>query len=722
MAYYATQEGGNYAVFQDGKRVSTTSSAGLVGFGLSSTSLGTAGGAAPAQTPTQTQTVAPTQAIPNPPTTAQTNTTQSVQVPPPDPATSNSAGPPSTNLQPGSTGQDVAALQNYLVQMGYLTPDQLSGGQGTYGPKTTAAVAQLQQQLGIQAGSGAGYYGPQTQSALAQKYNQLHQQLSVSQSVDQAGQAKQQIQNLAQAQQPTDPFLGAVQEQMAPIMQSLVQVMSNINNPALTGVSLQQEYNQLATQNGIPQMQSELLNWNNIMNGSEDDIRNEVTSAGGFATDSQVLAMSAARNKVILKQYNAVSSQYTAATQNVQNMMQYASTDQQTQLQKQQITASVSESLASIESQMMTMGNTMQQNAKQAVQYNVTQTGYTGLAASAQNNPQVLGYYEQMLNLAPGTLSDPKSLQALDTYKQQQIAISEQNAQNAAQRTVVYAYNAGYGLGGVQPQITPNPTGGPSITQPYTASQLVRPQGLPQSIPLTMSGAQMKQYMGASSASVDPGTSNVVAPGIGYYVEQSDGSYALNSAIPKQTATNSIDSQYQGMLSSMQTAQKTPVTGSPLNKGRLSRNANTALKNYVGSTVYQQVSNAVSYLARVKAAMSNPGSISDTELADAIIKINTGGGQVTEAQIGTYFQGQSYADKFAIQGDKITEKGGVLSPQQRKDLSSLAQETFTNYETQYEQLYVQAGQNLLGQGIPLNYLANIPDFTQLLQGQSASVQ
>lgn len=613
---------------------------------------------------------------------------------------------PTTNLQPGAQGTDVNALQNYLVQQGYLTPQQISGGQGVYGPQTTAAVAKLQKDLGIQAGSSQGYYGPQTQAALQQKYQAYFQSVQKTQ----APQNYPADQISALSSTSTDPVFGSMMSSMVPILQSLGQVMNNINNPALTGVSLQQEYNDLAQKMNIPQTQAQLLNYQNIMNGTEQDIRDEITKSGGFATDSQVLAMSAARNNVILKQYNALSTNYTAATTNLQNMMQYASTDQATELQKQQMQASVAESIAGIESQMASMGMTMQQNANGNLNKIVTNIGYTGLAAQAQGNPQILGYYESALGLARGTLSDPNALAQMETYRQQQLKLGQQ-------RVTIQMYNAGMG-GGYQGTnnypITANPGGGSSITAPVSASDLVRPQGMPNNIPISLTQGQMQQYMKSNpAASIDPGTTNVVAPGIGYYLSQQDGSYVLKSAIPDAHVLQ-VAQQYNDMVNSVQRAQLSPVGGSPLNKGRLSRNANTALKSYLASPVYQNVSNGAVYLSRISAAMQNPGSISDLDLADSIIKINNGGGQVTEAQLNTYFQGQSFADRFAVAGDKLTSKGGVLSPDQRQDLQNLAQQVFNQYKNQYEQLYVQAGQNLEGQGIPINYLANMPDWTSFL--------
>lgn len=70
------------------------------------------------------------------------------------------------NLQPGMTGNSVKQLQTWLVQNGYMTQAQVNTGYGTYGPQTTAAVAALQKDLGVNAGQYPGYFGPQTQTAI----------------------------------------------------------------------------------------------------------------------------------------------------------------------------------------------------------------------------------------------------------------------------------------------------------------------------------------------------------------------------------------------------------------------------------------------------------------------------------------------------------------------------------------------------------------------------
>ncbi|UEM12357.1 putative Ig domain-containing protein [Bradyrhizobium barranii subsp. barranii] len=73
------------------------------------------------------------------------------------------SGFPTDILNPQSTDQaKIAILQNWLLKNGFVTEADVHTGLGIYGPATTAAVASLQQQLGVNAGSNAGSYGKET--------------------------------------------------------------------------------------------------------------------------------------------------------------------------------------------------------------------------------------------------------------------------------------------------------------------------------------------------------------------------------------------------------------------------------------------------------------------------------------------------------------------------------------------------------------------------------
>lgn len=77
------------------------------------------------------------------------------------------SGYPTANLQPGSTGPQVQQLQQWLVTNGYMSQADMNTGPGTYGPKTTAAVAKLQADRGIDNTGAVGYYGPKTIASLS---------------------------------------------------------------------------------------------------------------------------------------------------------------------------------------------------------------------------------------------------------------------------------------------------------------------------------------------------------------------------------------------------------------------------------------------------------------------------------------------------------------------------------------------------------------------------
>lgn len=69
-----------------------------------------------------------------------------------------------SNLGPGSSGNDVRTLQQYLIANGYAIKD---GATGFYGPETKAAVTALQKANKIDTQGNDGYFGPLTKAAIA---------------------------------------------------------------------------------------------------------------------------------------------------------------------------------------------------------------------------------------------------------------------------------------------------------------------------------------------------------------------------------------------------------------------------------------------------------------------------------------------------------------------------------------------------------------------------
>lgn len=689
---------------------------------------------------------------------------------------------PTTGVTPYSPGQGtgpgtptlIGETPNYSTPA--ATPASSVSGTSTATASTTpqttpyASVAGVQQQTPAPQGStpeatpqptisdiiaglgpNAAQYGtsavnPAQNAQLASQYNQYFAQTSGSApNTSPTADINQAITSAAQPD-PQAAYFDSMAAQN-PIVAQLYQMTQNIVSPQNTQQSFTQEYAQLSAQAGIPQLQSQLLNYQTMMNGTTDDVRSEVTAAGGFATESQVNAIAATRNNVLMKQATQLEGQLSNQQQYVSNVMQYSQADQT------QVNTQVNEQTGLLET-MASLQQTMNSNAVANYQKTITQLGGDMSAFASTVPASMQPYVENLMGFAPGTLSNPQELQILTnaSYKQIQLQI-------AAQRAAVYGYNAGYpvnvavpGASGSSSAPSGGSTGGvsPSLNQPispFLSTSNQSTTGYTVSSQDTGGLTQIASKLGVSVSALEKANPQITEKS-GYNVQAGqnltvpipvkDNSTGQTGYIsptdfdpskmtqlggatvtPPKTAT---DTAYNAMKAQVDAAAATPVTGSPLNKGRYTRNANSALKNYIASATYQTVSNAVPYLSRIQSALKDPGSITDTSLADSIIKIETGGGQVTDSQISTYFAGQSFADQFAVVGDKIVAKGGVLSPQQRTDLASLAEGTFGYYQQQYEGLYVQAMGALKAQGIPLNYGTNLPDFNSLLAQTAPTTQ
>jgi len=189
---------------------------------------------------------------------------------------------PTTILQPGMTGNAVKQLQDYLVNSGYMTRDQVNTGYGIYGPRTTAAVLALQKNLGVDYSSGPGYYGPRTLAAL-QARNQLQTQPQIQQT---------------QPQQP----------QIQPQSQDVASVLNPYENPSVVA----------AAQN-VADLGQQITAGREKLAQIPTDLQGDITKTGGIVTNQQLgaelkqaEAPITAKLKELGQQYNAARSTYSA--------------------------------------------------------------------------------------------------------------------------------------------------------------------------------------------------------------------------------------------------------------------------------------------------------------------------------------------------------------------------------------------------------------------------
>lgn len=653
----------------------------------------------------------------------------------------------------------------------------------------------------------------------------------------------------------TDPVAAA----LAPFIENMSAAVQAIVAPAPTYESLTNEYQDLVKSSGLESLNTQMMNLKNVMDGTEDDIRAEVTASGGFASDSQVQALATSRNKVLIKQYNALAGQQAVAQDFVDNTMKYETADQSERDNQQSLAITKINDATGIESTMATLVQSITSNAQKNYQniIGALPNGVAGLAQILAGDPSQLTYAESALGLPQGSLSDPAKIAQIN--QQYQNAALQKEANTIYTNTGAYPawwnpitgtpfagatlnpdgtvsggtstgsvgpgdsstvvggiqFGSANGVGayatdinsevsgvsrafadlqgtdigtyiqnnapsspvtaamisnaaqanGIDPNIlaatlmneskfgtagagasTMNPGNVGNIddgstqtmdswqqgvnaaaqqlarrktanTEPVVSSNSVGNdnQGRPYSI-----SSDAGKALVAKGATTDAGTNNLIVPGIGYYVQQKDGSYKLS------LDPDSSEGQYEKYkaLAADPPAYKPmgSLSNQRMTRNALTRQVNAALTQYVNNPVYQNVSSGAAYLSKLQAGLQNPGSVGDPDIIDSLVKINTGGqGAITEQQYAAYSQGQSWADRYAVENGKIVSKGGTLSPDQRQGIADLASDTFANYEKQYKVLYTQAMKNLENQSIPPAFWGNMPDWNNLISGKTINI-
>lgn len=205
---------------------------------------------------------------------------------------------------------------------------------------------------------------------------------------------------------PTSP---AVQQfQTSPEHQQTLadqQAYMSTANQQQTG---QQLYDQIASKvsadfgqsGGLAGIDAKLMNWSNIINGTESDIANEISKAGGFATGSQVQSMTLARNKLMVLNYQNLLKTKDDITNQIDKMVGFSQQDKALALDtalKQIGFDQKNEEYAQI----------MQKNAADAYNKIIDAPGYgyKALYASTGGDPHAIGMVESALKLPPGALA-----------------------------------------------------------------------------------------------------------------------------------------------------------------------------------------------------------------------------------------------------------------------------------------------------------------------------
>lgn len=187
---------------------------------------------------------------------------------------------------------------------------------------------------------------------------------------------------------PLDPLI-----QGDPFMEQLMTSWQEMMAPQKQKDSLTKEYQKLLRQSGLEELDTQLMDAKKVIEGTEDDIRNEVTKMGGFATESQVQALTNARNKSLIQNYNNLLELRAQKEERFNTMLQLAQADRAEADRR-------FDRMFSIGTQIMQYRDRMQDNAINQFQWLASRPG--GLQAIQAGISQNPAYYQPLVDKVLG--------------------------------------------------------------------------------------------------------------------------------------------------------------------------------------------------------------------------------------------------------------------------------------------------------------------------------
>ena len=233
--------------------------------------------------------------------------------------------------------------------------------------------------------------------------------------------------------------------QTDPYFEGLVSAFQKYISPENQRASLADTYKTMLKDSGIEAIDMELINTKNIIEGSEDDIRTEITKAGGFATDSQVLALTNSRNKQLIKNYNTLLDTRNSKESYLKTSIQLEQADRESADKR-------FESSFNMGMEIAKYGETMKQNAITSLDRTKGVIGWSGIAEATKNDPYTTRLVEKTYGLPAGGLqmavkqeqllksqAEEKRLLELDEKKLGMQLKGEQILTEKAQRANIYS-------------------------------------------------------------------------------------------------------------------------------------------------------------------------------------------------------------------------------------------------------------------------------------------
>lgn len=362
------------------------------------------------------------------------------------------AGKPRVQTETGSLSQEEAAKRGVT---GPLTKVEPLGPQDQPQAPTAPAPQQPQPQqppqqqqyfdnLANKVTQGSMAFASQfkpPQQTLGQKYNQAFTQATTSGQTAPAtgGEARTATQQFVPPT-PEAPPVNPVDQMLSQDTgyQQLLKDHQDYLSVQKQRESLTETYSRLTKEAGIPELDTQLMNMRNVIDGTEDDIRNEVTKAGGFATESQVQALTNSRNKQLISNYNNLLEYRSQQQEYVKTMTGLASQDREAADQAYR-------SQLDFDRQVMDYRNRFVDNAKNTYNNIVNKVGYKGLLEATGGDPYYVGMIESTLGMTKGSL---QNLANLPPSEEEQLDLQMKRLQIAKLKGEMSGGSGGGGFGG----------------------------------------------------------------------------------------------------------------------------------------------------------------------------------------------------------------------------------------------------------------------------------
>ena len=223
-----------------------------------------------------------------------------------------------------------------------------------------------------------------------------------------AAEASPKVQSALKAN-PVAPSTANIDTALAndPGYQQILADRAEYNNVANQSKSLLDFYNQAIKDAGLPTLNAQLLNYEKIINGTEDSIRQEIQASGGMANEGQILSLSLSRNKQLVQNYNNLLASKNMAMESINNMTSLASQDRAFALD------TISQKMQ-FDQQINQYRDKFINNAIEGYNAIIKAVGYQGLLQSL-NDPSEIALVEKTLGLQPGQMQQIVSAQQAQT-------------------------------------------------------------------------------------------------------------------------------------------------------------------------------------------------------------------------------------------------------------------------------------------------------------------